>query len=128
MDISRIIEAIEKQEPKSQDHKARRLYALEMLAGLAENKGAVYQWDNLRQNVIDMLNGAENWQQYNDGGCSLVYNRDIAERIMTPSEFKRWENSTSEPDLLGRQYRYLLRAVSLIKFTYRCLKNEGGQL
>ena len=37
-----------------------------------------------------LLNGARDWSQYSWGGCSLCYNVEIAERYMTPSEFKRY--------------------------------------
>ena len=36
-----------------------------------------------------LLNGADSIWQYANG-ANLVYNRDIAERFMTPSELKRW--------------------------------------
>lgn len=38
---------------------------------------------------ISLLNGADSVWQYANGG-NLCYYRDIAERFMTPSEFKRW--------------------------------------
>lgn len=39
-----------------------------------------------------LLNGADNWTQYSFGGCSLIYNGDIAERLAPPSRRKRLEN------------------------------------
>ena len=36
-----------------------------------------------------LLNGAVSWQEYSDGGCSLIYDGDIAARVCTPSEYKR---------------------------------------
>ena len=36
-----------------------------------------------------LLNGAERWQEYSDGGCSLIYDGDIAARVCTPSEYRR---------------------------------------
>lgn len=40
-----------------------------------------------------LLNGAKDWQEYSCGGCSLIYNEDIAQRICTPSEYKRFKNN-----------------------------------
>ena len=37
----------------------------------------------------DLLNGASDWNQYSWGGCSLIYNSDIAERVCSPSKLKR---------------------------------------
>lgn len=34
-------------------------------------------------------NGASDWNQYSWGGCSLIYNRDIAERVCNATELKR---------------------------------------
>ena len=50
--------------------------------------------ENLRENRLaptekNMLNGASNWKQYSWGGNSLIYDKDIANRLATPSEIKR---------------------------------------
>ena len=37
-----------------------------------------------------LLNGASDWSQYSWGGSSLIYNEDIAERLCTPSELKKY--------------------------------------
>lgn len=36
-----------------------------------------------------LLNGAQNWVEYSEGGSSLVYDSEVAERLCTPSELKR---------------------------------------
>ena len=36
-----------------------------------------------------LLNGAQSWFEYSEGGCSLVYDSDVAERLCSPSELKR---------------------------------------
>lgn len=55
-------------------------YAEELKEFLAEN--------NLETTKENMLNGAMDWTQYSYGGCSLIYDYDIAERLATPSEIK----------------------------------------
>jgi hypothetical protein len=44
--------------------------------------------EKLEATEQNMLNGADNWNQYSYGGNSLVYDDDIAERLATPSEIK----------------------------------------
>ena len=36
-----------------------------------------------------LLNGASSWMEYSAGGCSLIYDKDIAERLCSPSELKK---------------------------------------
>lgn len=55
-------------------------YANELKEFLKEN--------NLEATKENLLNGADNWTQYSYGGCSLIYDEDIAERLATPSEIK----------------------------------------
>lgn len=45
-----------------------------------------------------MLNGAKNWEQYSEGGCALVYNQDIAERLCTPSELRKNRHGKKAPN------------------------------
>ena len=65
-----------------------------------------------------LLNGAQNWQQYSEGGCSLIYNCDIAERLCSPSELARCKhgerNPNSREDWLQCQARALHQAAVLI--------------
>lgn len=39
-----------------------------------------------------LLGGAKNWKQFSEGGCALIYDIDIAERLCSPSELKRLTN------------------------------------
>ena len=48
--------------------------------------------------MADLLNGADNWNQYSWGGCYLVYDGDIAELLCTPSELKRTHNGERRPN------------------------------
>ena len=61
--------------------KGVELYAEELREALAENC--------LTPTKENMLNGAQSWQEYSYGGSSLIYDYEIAERLCTPSEFKR---------------------------------------
>lgn len=45
-----------------------------------------------------MLNGATDWKEYSYAGCALIYDRDIAKRLCTPSELKRKRNGELNPN------------------------------
>lgn len=65
-----------------------------------------------------LLNGASDWSQYSWGGCSLIYNGDIASRLCTPSELKKTKNGIRRPNAneswLDTQARALYQASGLI--------------
>lgn len=65
-----------------------------------------------------LLNGAKDWNQYSYGGCSYVYNADIAERLCTPSELKKKKCGDLQPNAretwLDVQARALFQAFRLI--------------
>lgn len=94
-------------------------YALELLEELAEAvRGGWVTLEELGASAgarkSAMLNGARDWSDYSWGGCSLIYNGDIAERLCTPSELKRtrggeWRPNASE-EWLDTQARALFQA------------------
>lgn len=65
-----------------------------------------------------LLSGAEDWQKYSWGGCSLIYNEDIAKRLCTKSELKKTDNGRLNPnknrEWLDVQARALYQASQLI--------------
>ena len=44
------------------------------------------------------LCGADDWSAYSWGGCSLIYDSDIAATLCTPSELKRTKNGERNPN------------------------------
>ena len=50
----------------------------------------------------DLLNGAQNWEQYSYGGCAEVYDGDICERLCTESEKKKTHGG--ELPLMGEEH------------------------
>ena len=54
--------------------------------------------DNKTQFRLWMLNGATDWKEASYGGCYEVYDRDIAQRLCTPSELKRNRNGELNPN------------------------------
>ena len=98
-------------------------YALELVEDLDDSA-------DLSNEVIlqkELLNGAQSWAQYSEGGCSLIYDADIAERICSPSELKRVKGGERRPNArenwLEVQARALWQAHKVIETTW---KREGG--
>ena len=102
MKICDIKAKIEKRMNDSKRDKIRATYALEIL----NNYESLFQRDdeyNLNhENLKQLLCGAENWYRYSVGGCSLVYDGDIEERIGMGG------------DLIERQADYLRQAYNMI--------------
>lgn len=101
-------------------NKAITMYALDLLEGI--------QWgaNDAERLPIDgkelerwALNGASCWEQYSNGGCSLCYDVQIAERVCTPSELKRKHGGAYEPNSretwLDVQARALHQAFNRIR-------------
>ena len=93
-------------------------YALELVEML-EQEG----WETKEKN---MLNGASNWRQFSYGGSALIYNEEIAERLCSPSEFKKKKGGNLPPNKceqwLDIQARALLQAARLV---ISAATNEG---
>lgn len=99
--------------------KGVRIYANELLDDLAETVTyAPEALDNSRLLKRALLNGAADWQQYSEGGCSLIYSDEIAKRLCTASELKRTQNGCKAPNAreqwLDVQARALYQACNLI--------------
>jgi len=88
-----------------------RQYALE----LVESAETPLEPANLRETL---LNGADDWKQYSQGGLALIYDCDIAQRLFTPSELKRKRGGALPPNSkeiwLDVQARALWQAEMLI--------------
>jgi len=70
-----------------------------------------------------MLNGAADWSQYSWGGCSLIYDYDIARTLCTPSELKKTRDGERRPnsreEWLDVQARALYQAANRVKKAFR---------
>lgn len=86
---------------------ARKTYAIELLESL-EGECTPEK----------LLNGARTWSEYSYGGNSLICDRDIAERVCSPSELKRKRGGELQPSTaetwLDCQARCLSQAARLI--------------
>jgi hypothetical protein len=88
-------------------------YAREMLECLGTD--ASVNRDTVRRVVLD---GAADAREYSEGGCALTHDRDIAERLCTPSELKRKKGGDLPPSRteswLDMQTRAIHQALALI--------------
>lgn len=96
--------------PRSAWGRGVQAYALELLENLAE--------DNLEPVRENLLNGARDWRDFSYGGCALIYDAEIAERLCSPSELKRTRGGERQPNSretwLDCQARALNQAARLI--------------
>lgn len=69
-------------------------------------------------NLRNALLGGADWKQYSYGGCSLIYDAEIAERLCTPSDLKRKRGGALQPSKreswLDVQARALWQAEMLV--------------
>lgn len=102
-------------------------YAYELLDNLEEK---AQSYERLPKNGRELeewiLNGAISWDEYSYGGCSLIYDRDIAERLCTPSELKKKDGGrlapNSQESWLDVQIRALYQACIMITRKFRLLE------
>ena len=89
-----IAKALQERKDRSAWSKGVTVYALEMTE---EAQAAGYEELTPKECKAVLLNGAADWKQYSYGGCSLIYDEDIARRVCTPSELKRKHNGRAQP-------------------------------
>lgn len=120
--IEAIREELTARKGRSAWDKGVTLYALELLEELAEairygyEDADIFEAPKVLRKAL--LNGAEDWNQYSWGGCSLIYDKDIAARLCNPSELKRTRNGERRPNAreewLDTQARALHQAAARI--------------
>ena len=124
-----IKQKLETRKDRSAWDKGVTIYALELLDEIKESidyNGK--EPETLEELKRIALNGAENWDEYSWGGCSLIYNGDIAERLCTPSELKKTRNGERRPngreEWLDVQARALRQAYNRIKWIFYMVKER----
>ena len=74
-----------------------------------------------------LLNGAETWQHYSEGGCALIYNEDIAKRLFYPHDVERLRKKDfcigdDSCAMISLQARALREAADAITKAFRALQ------
>jgi len=108
MKTTDIIARIESIKTRSAWTAGVKTYALEMLSDLEGD-----------YSPAALLNGARDWVEYSAGGCALIYDCDIAERLCTPSDLKRKRGGDLPPNgcesWIDCQARALRQAARMIE-------------
>ena len=116
-----LLQKVENVKSRSAWKNGVKTYAIELLDDAASNRECE-EFASLQELKEVILNGASDWMQYSEGGCALVYNQDIAERLCSPSELKRTKNGLNNPNSRENwvqcQALALFQAWELIKRTY----------
>lgn len=132
--IEKLYQSIESEKQRSAWDKGVTQYALEMVKQLGEqiNGGYFEELDLTESKKVRaaLLNGAADWSQYSWGGCSLIYDSDIAERLCSPSELKKTRNGERRPnsreEWLDTQARALFQAANRVCRHLRTLEKSGA--
>jgi len=118
--VNQLRKAIAETPARSAWGRGVKIYALELIEGLPGDQ----EYHASPADKSDLLNGADDWKQYSYGGCALIYDGDIAERLCSPSEYKRTKEGKDNPNArenwLDVQTRALHQAAALI---YRLSKD-----
>lgn len=105
-----IKEKLSNYNPRSCWNKGVKRYAEEILEQLEEY--------NLEITEKNMLNGAADWKEYSEGGCSLIMDEHIARRVCTPTEYWATSCGQKQPNKretwLDVQARALYQAARLL--------------
>lgn len=125
--LAKAMQTLEQRRDRSAWDKGVTVYALELLEQLADAaRGGYIDVANLMAPCMlrkALLNGADDWSTYSWGGCSLIYNSDIAERLCCPSDLKRTRNGARRPnsreEWLDTQARALYQAANRV---YKALR------
>jgi hypothetical protein len=109
-----LTQAIEAAPARSAWSKGVKLYALELIEAFPDDR----EFYGSPADKKGLLNGAQDWKEYSYGGCSLIYNEDIAKRLCTPSEYKRTKAGRNNPNArenwLDVQARALYQAAEFL--------------
>ena len=94
--IIRELEIMKKRFARSAWDKGVYDYAFDILEPLGD------ELENV--NADTLMNGANTWTDYSYGGCALIYDDDIAKRMCTPSEYKKYLNAGPNSKLSDSDY------------------------
>lgn len=126
--FAQAMQTLEQRKDRSAWDKGVTVYALELAEQLTDavRGGYIDATDLMAPRMLRraLLNGADDWSAYSWGGCSLIYNSDIAERLCCPSGLKRTHNGVRRPnsreEWLDTQARALFLAANRL---YKALRD-----
>ena len=127
--IQAVVNEVNNTKTRSAWSRGVKAYALDILANFEESR----QWcEENGESVPELdectaLNGAQDWSAWAYGGCGLVYDAYIAERLCTPSELKKLHGGARVPagaatwlDIEARAarqaWRMIVEAVRVVEY------------
>lgn len=98
--LKKALETLDSRTDRSAWDRGVTVYACELLTSVVENvDGGYFAAPQTRAEFcIVARNGAGTWREYSHGGCALIYDCDIAERLCTPSELKKKRGGELNPN------------------------------
>lgn len=124
IDIKNVIEFLPAE--RSAWRRGVRQYAMDLLEAIPDYQDLTPE--NCR---VILLNGAVSWKEWAYGGCGLVYDVDIAERLCTPSELRKKRGGELEPSSheswLDVEARAVGQAAAAIKVIVSVGQREAGK-
>lgn len=98
--MKKALETLESRKDRSAWNRGVTLYARELLGDVVENveRGYCAAPQTRAEFCHTARNGAGTWREYSYGGCALIYDCDIAERLCTPSELKKKRGGDLNPN------------------------------
>lgn len=125
-DRIRTLQSINARKSRSAWGRAVNKYACELAENIEDGK----EFKDIKAFAIELLNGACDWCEYSEGGCSLISDYEIAERLCTPSEFKKKKQGELPPgggmSWIELQARALRSASYVVKSHLKIKKHENG--
>lgn len=120
--VAAVTDKVEQTKTRSAWERGVKAYAEELLKELSEavEGGYVDESDLSNRRLFEkaMLNGAGSWDQYSEGGCSLCYDGQIAERLCAPWELRKTDHGRKNPNprenWIDVQTRALFQASQMI--------------
>lgn len=124
IDIIKVIESLPAE--RSAWRRGVRQYAIDLIEDLPDFQDL--NPENCRE---VLLNGAGSWKEWAYGGCGLVYDCAIAERLCTPSELRKKRGGELEPSSheswLDVEARAVSQAAAAIKVIVSVGRREAGK-
>ena len=96
--VAEIREAISAKKARSAWDRGIKEYMREFLDHVRDDRRLDENDEVAPVSVKELLNGAKSWQQYSEGGYSLIYDGDIAERLCPPSFQKKKKDGELPPN------------------------------
>ena len=122
--VAEIREAIKERKARSAWNRGVKEYMLDFLDHVKDDR-KLNENDEVRKVTnTELLNGARDWQQYSEGGCSLIYDGDICERLCPPSLQKKKKDGELPPNSWENWLDVQARALAIAAIRFVRLVNR----